>query len=263
MHQDLRTALVALLSATVGAALMLLFAGGTAAPELATGSPDRAIDELRQRIDVLEQLATTTPAEGAAAEPAVTAPSVAAPAAATEEALRAQQLRDSQQRRTDRISARLHEAGWSDAEIDALDALREQAALQAEQLQYESMRKAMDENPETASVWRSRRTAMRDTLGEEKYEDYLVAVGRPAAVEVRNVLAGSAGAAAGLQEGDRIRRYGGERVYDDSDLMFALLDGEPGQPVTLEVERDGVIFHVTVPRGPLGTARPGRYGMDF
>jgi C-terminal processing protease CtpA/Prc len=265
MHQDIRTAIVALLSAAVGALAVLLFAGNPATPESVTAGDDPGVDELRERIALLEQQISATSTEAVAAQSASAAPPEAAapPAvAAPEQTSRAQQFDDRQRRRNDRISTRLRDAGWSDAEIDSLGALREQAALQTEQLQYESMREALAENPEMASMWRGRRSTMRDALGDEKYEDYLAAVGRPTAVEVRNVLAGSAGETAGLQPGDRIRSYGGERVYDDGDLMFALLDGDPGEAVTVEVERDGTIFHVSIPRGPLGTGRSGGFGLD-
>ena len=265
MHQDIRTAIVALLSAAAGALVVLLFAGKPATPESVTVGDNVTIDELRERIASLEQQVASTPAEVVAAKSDSAAPSAAAAppaAAAPEQTSRARQFDERQRQRNDRISARLRDAGWSDAEIGSLDELREQSALQTEQLQYESMRDALAENPEMASMWRGRRSTLRAALGDEKYEDYLAAVGRPTAVDVRNVLAGSAGETAGLQPGDRSLRYGGDRVYDDRDLMFAVLDGDPGEAVTVEVERDGTIFHVSVPRGPLGTSRSGRFGSD-
>jgi hypothetical protein len=44
--------------------------------------------------------------------------------------------------------------------------------------------------------------------------------------------------------------------------MHAILQGTPGETVSVEIERNGSIFHVSVPRGPLGTSIIGRYGLD-
>ena len=125
------------------------------------------------------------------------------------------------------------------------------------------MRQRLQENPEELAQWQDRQNVMREALGDEKYEQFLEAAGRPAAAEIRNVLSGSAGETAGLQRGDQIRRYGATRVFSERDLMIALLDGEPGEPVSIEIERDGTTFYITVPRGPLGISRVARYGMDF
>ena len=119
---------------------------------------------------------------------------------------------------------------------------------------YEQMRKSIEKNP-SAMAWWGQQNPIRDSLGEERYEQYLVAVGKPTAMTVNTILGGSAGEAAGLRQGDRIRRYGSDRVYNEQDMMMSVLKGEPGESVTIEVERDGAIFHVTVPRGPLGTSQ--------
>jgi S1-C subfamily serine protease len=65
-------------------------------------------------------------------------------------------------------------------------------------------------------------------------------------------MAGSAGQAAGLQPGDQVVSYGGERVFSTSDLNQLILDGAPGQTVVVDVLRDGQQIQVYVPRGPIG-----------
>ncbi len=157
------------------------------------------------------------------------------------------------ERQTD---SRLRNAGWNDQEIASLDAMRERASLEFEQRQYEIMRQRRDRDPDAFDQWADRARLLRAELGDERYAQFLEAQGRSTTVRLDNVLAGSAGAAAGLQPGDTIRRYGSERVFSEQDLRFAILRGEAGEPVTLEFERNGSVFHVTVPRGPLGISDP-------
>jgi hypothetical protein len=264
MNDTLRTAVVALLSATAGALLVLLFTGN-GVPATPAQTDARDVDALRERVAALENRLATDPLHDD--PPArTTAPDAIEPPA--DEATparspREQRFADRREQQADRLDTNLREAGWSDAEIDSLTELRGKAALELEQQQYDAMRQRLLENPEEVSLWRDRQNVMRDALGDEKYEQFLEAAGRPVAAEIRNVLAGSAGESAGLRSGDQIRRYGTTRVFSDRDLMFALLEGEPGQPVSIEIERDGGIFHVTVPRGPLGISRAARFGMDF
>jgi hypothetical protein len=240
MNDLLKTAIVALLSAMAGALLLLLLSGDRASTmPAATGSPE--VDALRERVAALEdRLARRRPLNDS---PDRTAASETddgpadQPAAA--EALREERLADRRELPAERLNARLREAGWSDGEIDSLTELRVKAAR-------------LD-----------RQNVMRAALGDEKYEQFLEAAGRPAAAEIRSVLSGSAGESAGLQRGDQIRRYGTTRVFNERDLMIALLDGEPGEPVSIEIERDGTTFYLTVPRGPLGISRVAQYGLDF
>ena len=89
-------------------------------------------------------------------------------------------------------------------------------------------------------------------MSEDKYESYLAAMGRPTSARVGKLLPGSAGDAAGLREGDRIVRYGDQRIFNGAELHGATLEGEYGQAVTIEVERDGSTFFLTLPRGPIG-----------
>jgi S1-C subfamily serine protease len=112
-------------------------------------------------------------------------------------------------------------------------------------------------------MWKSRRGIMRNSMSDERYEQYLEASGFPTSVMIDNVLNGSAAESAGLRPGDEIVRYGSERVFDERDLMMAIIQGEPGDSVTIEVRRDGAIFHVAVARGPLGTSRMARMFGGF
>ena len=264
MNDLLKTAIVALLSAMAGALLLLLLSGDRASTmPAATGSPE--VDALRERVAALEdRLARRRPLDDSpdrtAASETDDGPADQPTAA---ESLREERLADRRELPAERLNARLREAGWSDGEIDSLTELRVKAALQLEQQQYDMLRQRLKENPEELSQRLDRQNVMRAALGDEKYEQFLEAAGRPAAAEIRSVVSGSAGESAGLQRGDQIRRYGTTRVFNERDLMIALLDGEPGEPVSVEIERDGTTFYLTVPRGPLGISRVAQYGLDF
>ena len=264
MNDTLRTAIIAGLSALAGALLVLLLSGDKA-PSVPADTDSRAVDELRERVAALESSLTATDRVG----DALTATIGPEPLDTTRDQVSAeeppveQQLADRRKRQAARLTRRLHEAGWTDAEIDSLTELRSRAALDLEQQRYDAMRQRLEENPEELAFYRDRQNVLRETLGDERYEQYLLAAGRSVAAGVREVLAGSAGELAGLLPGDQIRRYGTTRVFNDRDLMFAQLDGDPGEPVSIEIERNGTTFHVTVPRGPLGVTGAARFATDF
>jgi hypothetical protein len=101
---------------------------------------------------------------------------------------------------------------------------------------------------------------LRSELGDEKYERYLETIGSPTSVNVGQVLPDSAGASAGLQIGDNIISYDGERVFSISDLQQATQTGSEGQTVVMEVVRDGLPVTLVLPRGTIGISAGG---FDF
>lgn len=109
---------------------------------------------------------------------------------------------------------------------------------------------------------------LRSELGDEKYELYLQATGRPTSIEVGQVVPDSPGAAAGLQEGDKIISYDNERIFNINDLQEATQSGTEGQTVVMEVERDGLSVTLVLPRGTIGISagafdfRRGRPPVD-
>lgn len=121
------------------------------------------------------------------------------------------------------------------------------------------------------SEWRQRREAylangaapdsrdqLRYELGDDAYDRYLYASGRPNRVRVRRVMSGSAAAAAGITEGDVLLSYDGERLFQFDDLREASYQGEPGDTVLLEVRRaDGTVAQMVIPRGPMGISGYG------
>lgn len=98
----------------------------------------------------------------------------------------------------------------------------------------------------------SRSDVLREELGEEGYDRYLFETGRPNRVMVQSVLAGSPAEQAAIQPGDVVVRYDDARVFSWRDLTSAAAEGTAGQPVRVEVQRDGQTLSVYLPRGPLG-----------
>lgn len=159
--------------------------------------------------------------------------------------------RTSRYRDTDSFEARskaLVEEGLS-AERAAYILQRESELRFAQMQAYYEARNAEDPEARLASL-ADPDTALREEIGEAEYEKYLRANNRSTSVEVQGVMSSSPAASAGLQPGDEIVRYGGERVYNSRDLIEQAMDGEG--TVVVEVLRDGSSMQVIVPRGPLG-----------
>jgi hypothetical protein len=95
-------------------------------------------------------------------------------------------------------------------------------------------------------------TAIRDALGDELYDRYLFASGLPNRIAVGSIIEASPAQKAGFQRGDVVIRYGGENVYSNQQLVNLRSSGERGEPVTVEIFRNGQLLQLTMPRGPMG-----------
>jgi hypothetical protein len=92
----------------------------------------------------------------------------------------------------------------------------------------------------------------RAEIGDEDYDSMLYASGRHNRVLLSNVLQNSPAAAAGVQAGDVLVRYGDQAIYDVRDLLAATAGGELGESTSIDIERDGERLRLFVERGPLG-----------
>ena len=98
------------------------------------------------------------------------------------------------------------------------------------------------------------RMDLREELGDEGYDRYLFAAGRNNRVVISNVIPGSAADIAGLQAGDTVISYANQRVFTTRDLQSATRDGLRGEGVMVNVERQGQVLFLDLPRGPLGVS---------
>lgn len=149
------------------------------------------------------------------------------------------------------LRSALTAGGFSVADAERIESRLEALRLEAMQTRYEAMRNGESPNALLQGQQQSM-AALRAELGDADYERFLAATGRPVSVGVTSVIASSAAETAGLSPGDEIVAYGGERVFDLRDLNRVLLDGEPGEPVLVDVMRGGQPIQVVIPRGPLG-----------
>jgi hypothetical protein len=168
----------------------------------------------------------------------------------------AAEIRESfQQRRNERFSTegrtqQLVDAGLS-PDRAALIVQRE-AELQMEALQARFDARQSGDRLEPGSIGANPEAALRAEIGDTDYAMYLEANNRSTSVGISSVIPSSPAQTAGLQPGDRIVSYGGERVFSTNDLNAQTIQGTPGQNVLVEIERDGVPMQFVLPRGPLG-----------
>ena len=160
-------------------------------------------------------------------------------------------MRSYQERRV----ATLVEGGFSDEEARRALQLESEASFRALQQDWEAQR-----NGEAIDVMASMnnpQSILRAEMGDDSYARYLEAQGQPTAIRITQVLGGSPANSAGIQAGDELVSYNGERVFSVMELRHGTMQGRPGEDVVVEIERDGVRMQLTLPRGPIGITGSG------
>jgi len=186
-------------------------------------------------------------------------PDSALEAAATADAPGEQQSRRSGRRETSATGriATLVAAGFQPGEAEWI--VRRESELQMDALQA---RYDAEKNGESFDYFGSRSAAasqLRDELGDQSYERYLEANGRPTAISISTVMESSPAQQAGLRPGDQIVRYDGQRIFSMSDLSRQTMQGESGTSVAVDIVRDGIPMQVVLPRGPVGISAGRRF----
>jgi hypothetical protein len=106
--------------------------------------------------------------------------------------------------------------------------------------------------PRFGREMQSVRAALREELGDESFDLLLYASDQHNRVVVRSLLAQSPATEAGLEAGDVILSYDGQRVFRMNELKRMTASGSAGESVPMEILRDGDRVSLSVPRGPLG-----------
>jgi len=176
-----------------------------------------------------------------------------------------QQQREAMRERADRFRAGSTTQGRADTLIEAGFAPdRAEWIVQREsELQMDSMQAMFDARQSGERPDRSRLDpdqALRAELGDAEYEQYLEANGRSTSVAVGSVLESSPGQRAGLQSGDQIVGYDGQRVFSYGELSDQTMSATPGQSVVVDIVRDGIPMQVVVDAGPIGISNRGFRG---
>lgn len=162
---------------------------------------------------------------------------------------------DRDDRNPDYNAETLVTAGLTRVEADRVLELENEAKLQVEELLSSPENRNRNAIREVIATYEDQ---IRTELGDYSYETYLQAKGERTSVPVGEVEPDSAGAIAGLQEGDQIISYAGERVFDIGDLQSATQSGTEGQTVILEVLRDDQTETLVIPRGEIGISTRNR-----
>ena len=178
--------------------------------------------------------------------------------AVTDRSERIVQARQSRARQFSLVE-QLTNAGFTQADAAHIETRLEELRVDAMQSRYEALRSGEPQNALSALGDESQ--TLRAELGDNDYARYLEAIGRPTSVGVSAVLSSSSAQTAGIMPGDEIVSYAGQRVFDTRELNRLLLDGEPGEQVVVDIERDGQPLQLVMPRGPLGiSSGPNRRG---
>jgi predicted metalloprotease with PDZ domain len=176
-----------------------------------------------------------------------------------------QQQREAMRDRADRLRGdtttqsridRLAEAGFAPDRAEWI--VQRESELQMESMQAMFEARQSGERPDRNRLDPER--ALRNELGDTEYEQYLEANGRSTSVAVGSVLESSPGQRAGLQAGDEIVGYGGQRVFSYGDLGELTMNAQPGQSVVVDIVRDGIPMQVVVDAGPIGISNRSTRG---
>ncbi len=160
-------------------------------------------------------------------------------------------VRDYRERRM----SRLVDGGFSEDEARRVLQQESEAQFRAMQAAHDAQRNG--EAIDRVAALAGPQSLLRAELGDTAYARYLEAQGQPTAVQVTQVYAGSPGSNAGLQPGDRIVSYNGERVFNVAELRNLTLQGTPGEDVVVEIDREGVRMQLSLQRGPVGISGSG------
>lgn len=98
---------------------------------------------------------------------------------------------------------------------------------------------------------------LRETLGDDSYDQLLFAEGRNNRVQIEAVIDNSAAHLSGIEVGDVIVRYADARIFQFRDLQDGTTSGERNESVTIQVSRNGELIDLVIPRGPMGVTLTG------
>jgi hypothetical protein len=138
------------------------------------------------------------------------------------------------------------------SEVETLRARWERYQLDGLDLNNRAMREDFFMTPRHRDEHVALDAAFRNDVGDDGYDAYLRATGKPNRIAVREVLPAGAGSLAGLEVGDELVQYASERVFSVVDLQLLTASGRLGETVAVEVTRGGQPLSLRAVRGPLG-----------
>lgn len=153
------------------------------------------------------------------------------------------------------VDARLEAAGFTPEQVAHLQRRQAEAEMQWIELDDRARREGWfgtaRYNEEIATLPNGT-DVIRNELGDDAYDKYLFASGRPNRIAVGSVISTSPAERAGLKPGDIIMTYAGEKVFSSQQLTSLRSSGELGASVAIGIVRDGQAMLISMPRGPMG-----------
>jgi S1-C subfamily serine protease len=113
-------------------------------------------------------------------------------------------------------------------------------------------REGWRETPRFYGEFQDHLQSLRTELGEELYDLLLYAAGETNRVIVTDILKSSPAEESGIEGGDVILSYNDRRMFNTHELQGAIAEGERGEPVGIDLLRNGQPMRILIPRGPLG-----------
>lgn len=154
------------------------------------------------------------------------------------------------------LEGRLAASGFTPQQIENVRRRESEASMQQVELDDRARREGWANTYRYFEEFNSLTSALdnvRHDLGDDDtYDRYLFASGQPNRVSVGMVIETSPAEQAGLQQGDVIRSYAGERVFSTAQLTALRSGGVKGMPVIVEIIRGGELIQIWMPRGPMG-----------
>lgn len=147
---------------------------------------------------------------------------------------------------------KLLSAGFTPERISFLERRGEELASRRKQQEFERRRDGHPPDRLANRYMLDEDLDLRDEIGEEEYFRYREATDRATSVPVTGVIAGGIAETIGLKPGDEIVSYDGRHVYNYYDLEARASDTTGVGNGILQVRRDGQVFELSVPRGPIG-----------
>ena len=155
----------------------------------------------------------------------------------------------------DRRLAQLVRGGFSEDQARRL--MRQESEAQFKAMEADHLARRNGEVVDMVGSVTNAQSTFRAAIGDEEFERYLAAQEQPTTVRISNVLDGSPGSRAGLQAGDSIVSYNGVRTFSMNDVRELTMQGNIGENVIIEIDRNGVRMQLSIPRGPIGISGSG------
>lgn len=183
-------------------------------------------------------------------------PSVPAESEQNNAIAQALEAQDTQQRRaTLNVAEALQSLGFDIGQVETIEKKREERELELLYLRNQAVREGWygtERFNQESRKLEATNNVYLETLGTQKYDEFLYKTGQPNRIKVDGVMSGSAAEQAGIVEGDMILSYDNERIFRWDDLVSKTSEGVAEEPVLVRVKRNSQVLDIYIPRGPLG-----------